>query len=226
MACNSVNGNRSSCSPRWKGTTLRRRSVWWFFAAGCLLSIGTFLELGTAALGVFLTLYIVAGYVLARRNPLRDGRFLAPALVATLIGVFSIWGIYQMAFGVSLKQIVEAMYPMTRNEADGQALDATNGELIWEYERKVPEVLNAGIARFQTLAIAADLLFYSAPDGCLVALEAATGRLRWETRPGSGWYASAPLIVEGKAIVGHAGNGARSDSFIAVLKSSRMRPAQ
>jgi hypothetical protein len=91
---------------------LRRRSVWWFLAAGCLLSIGTFLELGTAALGVFLTLYIVAGYVLARRNPLRDWRFLAPALVATLIGVFSIWGIYQLAFGVSLKQIVEAMYPI------------------------------------------------------------------------------------------------------------------
>ncbi len=91
---------------------LRRRSVGWFLVAGILLSIGTFLELGTAALGLFLTLYILARYVIDRRNPLRDWQFLVPALIATLIGVFSIWGAYQLVYGVSLKQIVEAMYPI------------------------------------------------------------------------------------------------------------------
>lgn len=91
---------------------LRRRNVLWFLGAGLLLSFGTFLELGTAALGVFLALYILLRYVLARRNPLADWRFLLPALIATLLGVFSIWIAYQLSYGVSLKQIVEAMYPI------------------------------------------------------------------------------------------------------------------
>ena len=91
---------------------LRRRKVIWFLLAGVLLSIGTFLELGTAALGVFLILYILARYVTERRNPLRDLHFLLPALLVALIGVYSIWGVYQLGYGVSLKQIVDAMYPI------------------------------------------------------------------------------------------------------------------
>jgi 4-amino-4-deoxy-L-arabinose transferase-like glycosyltransferase len=91
---------------------LRRRNVLWFLGAGLLLSFGTFLELGTAALAVFLVLYILAYYVLARRNPLADWRFLVPALIVTLLGVFSIWIAFQAIYGVSLRQIVEAMYPI------------------------------------------------------------------------------------------------------------------
>jgi hypothetical protein len=91
---------------------LRRRHVRWFLGAGLLLSLGTFMELGTAALSVFLVLYILLRYVLARRNPLRDWRFLVPALILTLLGVFSVWIGYQLIYGVSLKQIVEAMYPI------------------------------------------------------------------------------------------------------------------
>jgi hypothetical protein len=91
---------------------LRRRNILWFLGAGFLLSFGTFLELGTAALAVFLVLYILSSYVLARRNPLADWRFLIPALIVTLLGVFSIWIGYQLIYGVSLKQIVEAMYPI------------------------------------------------------------------------------------------------------------------
>jgi hypothetical protein len=91
---------------------LRRRKVVWFLSAGLLLSIGTFLELGTAALGVFLVLYILLDYVLARRNPLSDWRFLVPALAVTLLGVFSIWLGYQLIYGIGLQQIVAAMYPI------------------------------------------------------------------------------------------------------------------
>ncbi|HEY4720479.1 MAG TPA: hypothetical protein VII92_01430 [Anaerolineae bacterium] len=91
---------------------LRRRNILWFLSAGVLLSISTFLELGAAALGLFLTLYVLAHYVLEQRNPLHDWRFLAPALIATLAGVFSIWGAYQLAYGVSLGQIIGAMYPI------------------------------------------------------------------------------------------------------------------
>lgn len=91
---------------------LRRRQARWFLAAGGLLSISTFLELGTAALALFLVLYILLGYVIERRNLWRDLVFLLRALAAALIGVFSIWSVYQAAYGVSLMQIVEAMYPI------------------------------------------------------------------------------------------------------------------
>ncbi len=91
---------------------LARRQARWFLLAGLLMSVSTFLELGTAALGLFLTLYIVTRYVLERRNPLRDWRFLLSGLIAALIGVFSMWIGYQLLYGVSLKQIVEAMYPI------------------------------------------------------------------------------------------------------------------
>src|SRR5262249_40532772 len=50
------------------------------------------------------------------------------------------------------------------------ALDATNGDLIWEYRRKLPEGVVAFAARSKTLAIYQDLIYYTAPDGYLVAL--------------------------------------------------------
>jgi Gpi18-like mannosyltransferase len=66
---------------------LRRRSVG--FWAGLCCPLARF-ELGTAALGLFLALYILLRYVLARRNPLADWRFLIPALIVTLLGVSSV----------------------------------------------------------------------------------------------------------------------------------------
>ncbi|NIN33575.1 MAG: PQQ-binding-like beta-propeller repeat protein, partial [Gammaproteobacteria bacterium] len=53
-----------------------------------------------------------------------------------------------------------------------QALDATNGDLIWEYERQMPDDVEEyiGIDRTRTLSIRADKVFYAAPDGFMVAL--------------------------------------------------------
>jgi alcohol dehydrogenase (cytochrome c) len=92
-----------------------------------------------------------------------------------------------------------------------QALDATNGDLLWEYRRKLPEDLgkfinNAGRAR--TLAIFEDMVFFTAPDGYVVALDARTGALRWETlahdyKTGA-QHTSGPIVVEGKVITGRS----------------------
>ena len=65
------------------------------------------------------------------------------------------------------------------------ALDATNGDLIWEYRRKLPDDLNKFImkaGRNRSMSIYQDLIFYAAPDGFIVALDARTGKLRWETK--------------------------------------------
>ena len=102
------------------------------------------------------------------------------------------------------------------------ALDATNGDLLWEYQRKLPADLsnfigNAGRAR--SIAIFEDLVFYAAPDGYLLGLDARTGELRWETRvhdyTTGTQHTTCPTVVEGKLITGRGCSGSRAGCFIA-----------
>ncbi len=92
-----------------------------------------------------------------------------------------------------------------------QALDATNGDLLWEYRRTLPEDLSDfvnNVGRARTVAIYEDLIFYSAPDGYVVALDARTGELRWEARvqdyTTGTQHTSGPIVVEGKVITGRS----------------------
>jgi len=67
------------------------------------------------------------------------------------------------------------------------AVDATNGDELWSYRRTIHAgavefVGRAQTARTKNIAIFEDLIFYPAPDGVLVALDARTGDVRWETR--------------------------------------------
>ncbi|MFM2125503.1 MAG: hypothetical protein RL328_1954, partial [Acidobacteriota bacterium] len=55
-----------------------------------------------------------------------------------------------------------------------QALNAANGDLIWEYNRKLPANIS-GQARSKTLSIFQDIVTYTAPDGFVVGLDARTG---------------------------------------------------
>jgi alcohol dehydrogenase (cytochrome c) len=99
-----------------------------------------------------------------------------------------------------------------------QALDATNGDLIWEYRRKLPSEVVAATARTKNLAIYEDLIFYTAPDGYLIGLDARTGQVRWETmvtNTKSGIHTSGPTVVQGKVITGRACRRGRESCFIA-----------
>ncbi len=91
------------------------------------------------------------------------------------------------------------------------ALDATNGDLIWEYKRKTdPRTAPTSIASTSTksLAIYQDMIYYTSPDGFLVALDARDGSVRWEVLPhdpeAGAKNTSAPIVVEGKVISGRA----------------------
>ena len=95
-----------------------------------------------------------------------------------------------------------------------QALDATNGNLIWQYERELENPAAASTARTKNLAIYEDLVFYTAPDSYVVALDARSGRVRWETQAGGGVHTSGPIVVEGKVITSR-GCSTRADCFIA-----------
>ena len=95
-----------------------------------------------------------------------------------------------------------------------QALDATTGDLLWEYKRKVPANVAAS-ARTKNLAIYDDIVVYTAPDSYVVGLDARTGELRWESKAEESGHTSGPLVVEGKAITGRACAGKWENCFIA-----------
>jgi alcohol dehydrogenase (cytochrome c) len=68
-----------------------------------------------------------------------------------------------------------------------QAVDATNGDLIWEYFRNYPKEMAdaigaATLSRSKNLAIFQDMVYFTAPDGFVVAIDAKSGKLRWETK--------------------------------------------
>ena len=83
-----------------------------------------------------------------------------------------------------------------------QALDATDGTLLWEYRRKGA----SGGERVQSVAIWQDQLLVSTSDAAMVALEARTGRVRWETQivdSELGFSNTAgPIVADGKVING------------------------
>ncbi len=94
-----------------------------------------------------------------------------------------------------------------------QALDATNGDLLWEYKRKVPATV-ASAGRTKNLAIYQDVIIYTAPDSYVVGLDARTGEQRWETKTDSRGNTSGPIVVDGKAISGGACSGKRENCYI------------
>jgi alcohol dehydrogenase (cytochrome c) len=94
-----------------------------------------------------------------------------------------------------------------------QALDATTGDLLWEYARKVPAGVASG-ARTKNLAIYADVIVYTAPDSFVVGLDARTGQVRWESKTDTRGNTSGPLVVEGLAVSGGACSGNRDNCYL------------
>jgi len=90
------------------------------------------------------------------------------------------------------------------------AIDARSGLVIWRYERQ-QKVVNP----YQTnpfnrgVAMLGNRLFLGTLDAALVALDARTGRVLWETQVADtlqGYtITEAPLAIQGKVIVGVAG---------------------
>lgn len=92
------------------------------------------------------------------------------------------------------------------------ALDAETGKLLWQYDPQVPpewasnlccDVVNRGVALWKGVVLSGTL------DGRLIALNASTGELLWETqttprdRPYS--ITGAPRVVKDRVIIGNGG---------------------
>jgi alcohol dehydrogenase (cytochrome c) len=97
------------------------------------------------------------------------------------------------------------------------AFDAVTGDVVWIHERSYPQDISRSEAfpRARGVAVYNDLVYWGTADSYLLALEAQTGKVRWEVktgdyRTGEG-HSHPPLIANGKVFLGQAGGdvGAR-----------------
>jgi len=92
-----------------------------------------------------------------------------------------------------------------------QAFDATNGDLLWSYQRELDEGTRPSSKK--GVAIFDDKIIVPTSDVHILALEAKTGRLIWDheidTQGETDFQLkSAPMVVNGKAIIGMTGQTA------------------
>jgi alcohol dehydrogenase (cytochrome c) len=116
--------------------------------------------------------------------------------------------------------VVDGVMYLTEAPNNVIALDAATGREFWIYEHKLPEVTYPCCGKVNRgLAIHGKTLFMGTLDGKLLAIDAVSGQLRWQTtvvdyRKG---YAltHAPLIIKDKVLVGTAGGELGIRGFLA-----------
>ncbi len=120
-----------------------------------------------------------------------------------------------MAEGLSytIPLVYDGILYVTTPDSAILALDATNGDLVWEYRR-----VDAGAGAFgrsKTLSMFADMVYFTPPDNTLVALDARTGAVRWETHTGPRGNSAGSIVARGKVISnGTCGSGPRAACVI------------
>jgi alcohol dehydrogenase (cytochrome c) len=90
-----------------------------------------------------------------------------------------------------------------------QALDAANGDLLWEYTPRAADGGGVRTSVMRSLAIYADKVYAAIADARLVALDARTGAVAWERQVADskiGYsYSSGPIVVKGMIVAGITG---------------------
>ena len=103
------------------------------------------------------------------------------------------------------------------------AIDATNGNVIWQYRRTLPFDLSLMHPTNRGVALYGDKVYMATSDAMLVALDARTGALVWEKAIEdyrTGYYITmAPLAAKGKIMVGVSGGERGIRGFISALDS-------
>ncbi len=88
-----------------------------------------------------------------------------------------------------------------------QALDAANGELIWEYEYELPD--DARVSGVRSKAIYGDNVIIATRDAHLLAINAKTGQLVWDKQVADHRkrfsFSSGPIVANGVIVQGTTG---------------------
>ena len=93
-----------------------------------------------------------------------------------------------------------------------QAIDAVTGDLRWEYRRDLPDDVDeyvGGSSTNRNIAIYGSYIIDTSGDDFVYALDAATGRLAWETEildytVNPARHSSGPIVAGGKVISGRS----------------------
>jgi alcohol dehydrogenase (cytochrome c) len=116
--------------------------------------------------------------------------------------------------------VVDGVMYTVQAPNDLVALDAVTGRTFWVYSYRPAATARPCCGRINRgVAILGDTLFMGTIDGHLVAVDAKTGRLLWDTavaKPEAGYALTvAPLVVKDKVIVGTAGGEYGIRGFLA-----------
>ena len=108
------------------------------------------------------------------------------------------------------------------------ALDAASGRILWRYRRPLSEDVILLHPTSRGVSLFGDKVFFAAGDAVLVALDAKTGREVWTTKVEenrNGYYMSlAPLVADGKVIVGTSGGELGIRGFVAAFDLDTGKP--
>jgi len=116
--------------------------------------------------------------------------------------------------------IVDGVMYLTDPPNDVVAVDARTGRGFWRYRHELPAGVVPCCGRINRgLAILGNTLYMGTLDGRLVALDAGTGRKRWDVKVvdyEKGYSLTlAPLVIRNKILVGPAGGELGIRGFIA-----------
>jgi alcohol dehydrogenase (cytochrome c) len=107
-----------------------------------------------------------------------------------------------------------------------QALDAVTGDLLWQYNRRLPTGVPTNWKR--NISLYGNRVYVPTSDAHMVALDAKTGRVMWDQavadiKQGYG-MTGGPLVAKGKVMIGTTGR-APGGSFIAALDADTGKEA-
>ena len=116
--------------------------------------------------------------------------------------------------------VLDGVLYVTGSNNFAWALDARTGRPFWQYRRDLPDDLTYGASApvNRGFGILGDRLFMVTLDAHLVALDRRTGGVLWDVELADyriGYAATlAPLVIDGKVIVGNSGGEYTTRGFI------------
>jgi len=106
--------------------------------------------------------------------------------------------------------VIDGVMYFTTPQNHAYAIDVRTGRPLWHYQRNLPKDLSLCCGpQNRGLAALGDRLFMGTLDAHVIALDAKTGRVRWDVPAADadkGYsFTGAPLLVKDKVIIGVAG---------------------
>lgn len=124
--------------------------------------------------------------------------------------------------------VVDGIMYLTDGPNDVVAIDGRTGRMFWRYRHTIPAGVTPCCGRVNRgVAILGDMLYMGTLDGRLIALDAATGRKRWDVpvvKYQDGYSLTlAPLAIGDKILIGPAGGEMGIRGFIAAYDAKTGR---